>query len=100
MRLARLSLKRHFGSRGPRRSRDIPKPSGQNTLMQTLIETERLALRRSTADDIDNLVELDSDPQVMRFINGGRPTPRDELENEVLPWILILLASAALALAA
>jgi RimJ/RimL family protein N-acetyltransferase len=56
--------------------------------MQIFLETERLVLRRFTNDDVDNLVELDSDPQVMRFINGGRPTPRDEIENEVLPAFL------------
>jgi RimJ/RimL family protein N-acetyltransferase len=52
------------------------------------LETERLVLRRFTEDDVDNLVELDSDPDVMHFINGGRPTPRDEIENEVLPMFL------------
>ncbi len=56
--------------------------------MQIFLETERLQLRRFTADDAENLVELDSDPEVMRFINGGRPTPRDEIENEVLPAFL------------
>jgi RimJ/RimL family protein N-acetyltransferase len=45
-------------------------------------------LRQFTNDDIDNLVELDSDPEVMRFINGGRPTPRDEIVNDVLPAFL------------
>jgi RimJ/RimL family protein N-acetyltransferase len=52
------------------------------------LETERLVLRRFTEDDVDNLVELDNDPDVMHFINGGRPTPRDEIENEVLPMFL------------
>ena len=52
------------------------------------LETERLKLRRFTADDVDDLVELDSDPDVMRFINGGRPTPREEIENDVLPAFL------------
>lgn len=56
--------------------------------MQLFLETERLVLRRFTDDDVDNLVELDSDPAVMRFINGGRPTPRAEIENEVLPAFL------------
>ena len=56
--------------------------------MQTFLETERLVLRRFTEADVDNLVELDSDPEVMRFINGGRPTPRDEIENDVLPAFL------------
>lgn len=56
--------------------------------MQIFLETERLELRRFTDDDVENLVELDSDPEVMRFINGGRPTPRDEIENEFVPAIL------------
>jgi RimJ/RimL family protein N-acetyltransferase len=56
--------------------------------MQIFLETERLVLRQFTEDDVDNLVELDSDPDVMRFINGGRPTPRQEIENDVLPWYL------------
>jgi RimJ/RimL family protein N-acetyltransferase len=53
--------------------------------MEILLETERLVLRQFTADDVDNLVELDSDPDVMHFINGGRPTPRSEIESDVLP---------------
>lgn len=52
------------------------------------LETERLVLRRFTGDDVENLVELDSDPAVMKFINGGRPTPREEIETEVLPAFL------------
>jgi RimJ/RimL family protein N-acetyltransferase len=47
-----------------------------------------LVLRRFTEDDVDNLVDLDSDPDVMRFINGGRPTPRQEIERDVLPAFL------------
>src|SRR5436190_5792633 len=56
--------------------------------MQIFLETERLVLRRFTEDDVDNLVELDSDPDVMHFINGGRPTPRHEIESDVLPMFL------------
>lgn len=56
--------------------------------MQIFLETERLQLRRFTDEDVENLVELDSDPDVMHFINGGRPTPRDEIENELLPAFL------------
>jgi RimJ/RimL family protein N-acetyltransferase len=55
---------------------------------QVFLETERLTLRRFTAGDVDDLVELDSDPKVMLYINGGRPTPRDEIENDVLPAFL------------
>ncbi|HEV2633698.1 MAG TPA: GNAT family N-acetyltransferase [Actinocrinis sp.] len=56
--------------------------------MRILLETDRLHLRRFTADDVDNLVFLDSDPQVMRFLTNGRPTPRATVQNEVLPAIL------------
>jgi RimJ/RimL family protein N-acetyltransferase len=56
--------------------------------MQVFLETERLLLRRFTEDDLENLVELDSDPEVMRFITGGRATPREEVENEILPAFL------------
>ena len=53
--------------------------------MEVFLETERLILRRFTADDVDLLVELDSDPAVMRYINGGRATPREKIEREELP---------------
>jgi RimJ/RimL family protein N-acetyltransferase len=36
-----------------------------------LLETERLVLRQFTMSDVDNLAELDADPDVMRFISGG-----------------------------
>ena len=41
-----------------------------------LLGTERLVLRRFTDADLDLLVELDGDPEVMRYITGGRPTSR------------------------
>ena len=56
--------------------------------MDVFLETERLVLRRFTTDDVDNLVELDSDPDVMHYINGGKPTPRTEVENDILPAFL------------
>lgn len=56
--------------------------------MQIFLETERLVLRQFTEDDVGNLVELDSDPSVMHFINGGRPTPRHEIESDILPAFL------------
>ena len=44
-------------------------------------ETDRLFLRPLSMDDVDDLVALDSDPEVMRYLNGGRRTPRDEAEE-------------------
>jgi RimJ/RimL family protein N-acetyltransferase len=52
------------------------------------LETDRLILRRFTDDDVDVLVELDSDPAVMHFITGGLPTSREEVVTEVLPAFL------------
>ena len=56
--------------------------------MDVFLETERLILRRFTMDDVDNLVELDGDPQVMFHITGGLPTSREEIETDYLPAYL------------
>lgn len=56
--------------------------------MQVFLETDRLVLRRFTSADVDNLASLDADPDVMRFVNGGIPTSREEIENEFLPAFL------------
>lgn len=53
-----------------------------------LVETPRLVLRRFRPDDVDALVALDADPEVMRYLTGGIPTPREEIETEVLPVLL------------
>jgi RimJ/RimL family protein N-acetyltransferase len=56
---------------------------GQTAGVFERLETERLALRAITADDVDLLVALDGDPAVMRFINGGRPSTRAEVQDTV-----------------
>jgi RimJ/RimL family protein N-acetyltransferase len=45
--------------------------------MDILLETGRLRLRRFGVDDVDLLVELDADPEVMRYVTFGAPTPRE-----------------------
>jgi RimJ/RimL family protein N-acetyltransferase len=64
------------------------------------LATERMLLRPIMLDDVDRLVELDSDPLVMRFINGGAPTPRAEAEGIVRRslghrWLAFLEADGA-----
>lgn len=54
----------------------------------SLLETGRLVLRRFVEDDAEDLFELDSDPQVMRFLSGGTPTPRGVIQSEILPLFL------------
>ncbi|MBY8844426.1 GNAT family N-acetyltransferase [Streptomyces sp. SP2-10] len=56
--------------------------------MDTYLETERLALRHFTADDADLLIELDSDPAVMRYLSGGTPTAPELIRERYLPNIL------------
>ena len=56
--------------------------------MEIYAETERLILRRFTDEDVDLLVDLDSDPEVMFHINAGVPTPRSEIVDDVLPAFL------------
>ncbi|TCC15313.1 GNAT family N-acetyltransferase [Kribbella sindirgiensis] len=55
------------------------------------LTTERLRLGRFGPDDGALLLELESDPEVMRFLTG-RATPRDEVESVVLPEILAVYA--------
>ena len=47
------------------------------------LETDRLVLRPLTVDDIHLLVNLDSDPEVMRFITDGVPRDRSHHEDAV-----------------
>jgi len=56
--------------------------------MSVFLETERLTLRRFTEADVDNLFDLDGDPDVMHFLNGGKPTSRAVIEQETLPRFL------------
>jgi RimJ/RimL family protein N-acetyltransferase len=52
------------------------------------LKTERLVLRRFTESDADDLFDLDGDPEVMRYLTGGKPTPRDVIRDETLPRFL------------
>ncbi|MFJ5880695.1 GNAT family N-acetyltransferase [Kitasatospora cineracea] len=56
--------------------------------MTTYLESERLTLRPFAAADADLLIELDSDPAVMRYLTGGAPTPPEEVRDRAIPAIL------------
>jgi RimJ/RimL family protein N-acetyltransferase len=51
------------------------------------LATERLILRRFTADDAALLFDLDSEPEVLRYL-ARTPPSRDEIERRILPEIL------------
>ncbi|HLO87424.1 MAG TPA: GNAT family N-acetyltransferase [Nostocaceae cyanobacterium] len=54
--------------------------------MQVFLETERLILRQFTEADADNLFELDSDPEVVKWTtNLGQPTSYASITTETLP---------------
>jgi RimJ/RimL family protein N-acetyltransferase len=56
--------------------------------MRVFLETDRLTLRRFTEADADNLFELNSDPEVMRFLHGGQPASPDEVRTRIIPTFL------------
>lgn len=53
-----------------------------------VISTARLRLRRVRPEDGECLGALDADPEVMRFITRGVPTPRDEFMQVLWPRML------------
>lgn len=56
--------------------------------MRVHLQTARLTIRRFTAADEDDLVSLNSDPEVMRYITGGQPIGREEIRDEIIPFHL------------
>ncbi len=52
------------------------------------LETERLMLREFTDNDAALLGELEQDPDVMLYINGGADTPMSEIVTHTLPIFL------------
>lgn len=56
--------------------------------MDVYLETPRMLLRRITAEDESLLLDLDSDPEVMRHLNGGVPNTPQDIRERVLPWAL------------
>ena len=48
-------------------------------------DSERLRFAIMGEQDVDLLYELDSDPEVMRFLTDGKPTPREDILSKSLP---------------
>ena len=47
--------------------------------------SERLTYRLMGQDDAKALWELDQDPEVMHFLNGGKPNSMDDIKNTFMP---------------
>jgi len=54
--------------------------------MRIVLKTPRLAIRQFSEDDVDNLLNLNGDPEVMHYL--GRPVPREVLRDEIIPFHL------------
>lgn len=55
--------------------------------MRTILETKRLLLRKFHESDIDDLFELDSDPEVHRYL-GNKPVHDKQKIKELIEFIL------------
>jgi RimJ/RimL family protein N-acetyltransferase len=56
--------------------------------VSVFLETGRLVLRRFTEADAGDLADLHGDPEVMRYIDDGRPVPRAVVVSRTLPALL------------
>lgn len=70
------------------RGRAVGIPARKEYPTPIFLQTQRLALRPFEPTDVENLCALDSDPDVMRWLSGGAPTPRAVIEREILPAFL------------
>jgi RimJ/RimL family protein N-acetyltransferase len=52
----------------------------------TILQTPRLRVRLATPMDRDMLHMLEQDPEVMRYLNGGHPTPLEPLDPDTSPY--------------
>ncbi|GAA4673297.1 GNAT family N-acetyltransferase [Gordonia humi] len=49
------------------------------------IDSQRLRLHPVSHEDVERLYRLDADPEVMRFVSGGRSTARSTIADWVVP---------------
>jgi RimJ/RimL family protein N-acetyltransferase len=77
-----------YVSRVSRDTGSSRRPASDNDEVHLILQTPRLVLRQFTEEDTDNLFDLNSDPEVMRYLTGGKPTPREVLRDRVIPFHL------------
>lgn len=51
--------------------------------MKIILETERLRLRQLAEQDMEKFYELESDPEVMRYIRGGKPRSYEQVRQKL-----------------
>ncbi len=55
--------------------------------MKVFLESDRLILRQFVENDLDNLFDLNSDSEVMRYINGGLPISYHDIEKNLSKYL-------------
>lgn len=55
---------------------------------RTVLVTERLQVTTWLPEDVDDLHHLHSDPVVMRWVEGGRPETREQVEALLASYII------------
>lgn len=55
--------------------------------MKVFLESDRLILRQFVVDDLNNLFDLNSDFEVMRYINGGLPTSYQNTKESLAKYL-------------
>ena len=66
-----------------------PRCERSRSVTTVFLETERLRLRRFTPEDVDNLLDLDSDAEVRRHLDMPAPPTRENAQqtlNRFLAW--------------
>ncbi|QYJ87844.1 GNAT family N-acetyltransferase [Shewanella mesophila] len=54
-----------------------------------ITNSPRLRFEMMTQEDAQLLFELDQDPEVMRYINGGKPSTMEDIVNILLPRLKV-----------
>jgi RimJ/RimL family protein N-acetyltransferase len=62
------------------------RPDGDTGVVRIILRTPQLVIREFTVEDVGNLVDLNSDPEVMRYL--GRPAPSEVVRDEIIPFHL------------
>lgn len=55
--------------------------------MKKILETKRCYLREFVADDVEPMHQLNTDTDVMKYINGGKPMPYEYSKKAVMRYI-------------
>ncbi len=88
MREAGTPVRSAFLNNGPSWCTIEDCPGPDNGCMPAFPGIDRLVLRGFTEGDVDHLYDLNGDRDVMWFLTGGEPTPREEVRSRIIPFFL------------